>query len=104
MTDFEWDAVELYNSYTFRENFSPLALESVDIVSRSYLGHNEVGDLAVFIKDSGIVYYEMIWDYENKHVFPFPIGSGNPVVLTPQDAVFNVEYRDDGYRTLVIAD
>ncbi len=97
LTDFEWDALEMYNSYTFREKFSPIALESVDIVSRSHLGHNEAGDLAVFIKDGEVVYYEMVWD--DRHSF---VSSGSPVVLTPQDAVFNVEYRDSGYRYLTL--
>ena len=99
LTDFEWDTLEMYNGYTFRENFSALALESVDIVSRSYLGHNEVGDLAVFVKDGEVVYYEMVW--ADGHAF---VSSGSPVVLTPQDAVFNVEYRDGGYRILTLAE
>ena len=99
LTDFEWDAVELYNSYTFREKFSPLALESVDIVSRSHLGHNEVGDLAVFLKDGEVVYYEMVWD--DGHAF---VSSGSPAVLTPENAVFNVEYRDSGFRLLTLAE
>ncbi len=99
LTDFEWDAVEMYNSYTQRDVFSALALEGTDVVSRSYLGHNEVGDLTVFIKDGEVVYYEMVWD--DRHAFVSP---GSPVVLTPEDAVFNVEYRDSGYRYLTLAE
>ena len=99
LTDFEWDALEMYNSYTQRYVFSALALEGTDVVSRSYLGHNEVGDLTVFIKDGEVVYYEMVWD--DGHAF---VSSGSPVVLTPEDAVFNVEYRDSGFRLLTLAE
>ena len=102
LTDFEWDTVELYNSYTMPDDFSAIAREGTDIVSRIPLGYNEVGDLAVFIKDGEVVYYEMVWQNENKHTFLFP--GGSPVVLTPQDAVFNVEYRDSGYRYLSLAE
>ena len=98
LTDFEWDAVELYNSYTLPDGFSDIAREGTDIVARSYLGYNEVGDLAVFVKDGEVVYYEMVW--QDRHTF---VSSGSPV-LTPQDAVFNVEYEPEGYRTLTLAE
>ena len=103
LTDFEWDAVELYNSYTMPDDFSDIALEGTDIVSRIPLGYNEIGDLAVFAKDGEVVYYEMVWQNENKHTFLFP-GSGSPVVLTPEEAVFNVEYDPGGYRDLTLAE
>ena len=102
LTDFEWDAVEVYGSYTNRESISPIALEGTDIVSRSYFGYNELGDLAVFIKGGEVVYYELVW--YDRHGFRFPPESRNPIVLTPEDAVFNVEYRDDGYRTLTLSE
>ncbi len=102
LADFEWDTVEIYGSHAYRKFISPIALEGTDIISRSYFGYNEVGDLAVFIKNGAVVYYEMVW--HNRHGFRFHPGAQSPAVLTPQDAVFNVEYRDDGYRTLIIAD
>ena len=102
LTDFEWDTVEIYGSYTYRESISPIAREGTDIVSRSYFGYNELGDLAVFIKGGEVVYYELVW--HDRHGFRFPPGLQNPIVLTPEDAVFNVEYRDDGYRRLAILD
>lgn len=102
LADFEWDTVEIYGSHTYRKFISPIALEGTDIISRSYFGYNEVGDLAVFIKNGAVVYYEMVW--HNRHGFRFHPGAQSPAVLTPEDAVFNVEYRDDGHRTLIIAD
>ena len=102
LTDFEWDTVEIYGSHTYRKFISPIALEGTDIISRSYFGYNEVGDLAVFIKNGAVVYYEMVW--HNRHGFRFPPGTQSPVVLTPEGAVFNVEYRNDGYRTLTLAE
>ena len=98
LTDFEWDAVELYNSYTMPDDFSAIAREGTDIVSRIPLGYNEVGDLAVFVKDGEVVYYEMVW--QDRHTF---VSSGSPV-LTPEDAVFNVEYEPEGYRVLTLAE
>ena len=102
LTNFEWDAVEIYGSYTYRESISPIALEGTDIVSRSYFGYNEIGDLAVFVKGGEVVYYELVW--YDRHGFRFPPGSQNPVVLTPENAVFNAEHRDDGYRILILAE
>jgi len=100
LTGFEWDAVELYGSHTRLADFSPAAREGADILSRTTVATREAGDLAVFIKDGETVYYELI-----RHgLFRFPPGSGSPVVLTPEDAVFGVEYRPDGYRVLTLKD
>ena len=100
LTGFEWDAVELYGSHTRLADFSPAAREGADIVSRASVASREAGDLAVFIKDGETVYYELI-----RHgFFRFPSGLGSPVVLTPEDAVFGVEYRPDGYRVLTLAE
>ena len=76
LTDFEWDTVEIYGSYTYRESISPIAREGTDIVSRSYFGYNELGDLAVFIKGGEVVYYELVW--YDRHGFRFPPGSRIP--------------------------
>ena len=100
LTDFEWDTVEMYGSYTRLADFSPAAREGADIVSRTTVATQEAGDLAVFIKDGETVYYELI----RGHWFRFPPESVNPAVLTPEDAVFGVEYRPDSYRALTLKD
>ena len=100
LTDFEWDAVEIYGSYTSRKYISAAAREGADIVSMSYFGYNEVGDLMAFMKDGEVVYYEMVW--RDRHGFQFPPGARIPVVLTPEDAVFKVEYKSGGYRRLTL--
>ena len=99
LTDFAWDTVELYGPYTGANDFSPAAREGVDILSRTSIAHSEVADLAVFVKDGETVYYELV-----RRWLRFPPGSGNPVVLTPEDAVFEVEYRTDGYEILALKD
>ena len=99
LTDFAWDTVELYGPYTGANDFSPAAREGVDILSRTSIAHSEVGDLAVFVKDGETVYYELV-----RRWLRFPPGLGNPVVLTPEDAVFEVEYRADGYEILALKD
>ena len=99
LTDFAWDTVELYGPYTGANDFSPAAREGVDILSRTSISHSEVGDLAVFVNDGETVYYELV-----RRWLRFPPGLGNPVVLTPEDAVFEVEYRADGYEILALKD
>ena len=103
LTDFEWDAVELYAPSASKNDFSPIAREGVDIVSRlSIRADNESADLAVFVKDGETVHYELV--RYDRHWFGFPPESGGKVVLKPEDAIFEVEYRPDGYRVLTLAD
>ena len=103
LTGFEWDAVELYGPSNSKNDFSPAAREGVDIVSRlSIRVDNESADLAVFVKNGETVYYELV--RYDRHWFRLPPESGGKVVLKPEDAVFNVEHRPDGYRVLTLAD
>ena len=103
LTDFEWDMVELYGPSASKNDFSPIAREGVDIVSRlSIRADNESADLAVFVKDGETVYYELV--RYDRHWFRFPPESGGKVVLKPEDAIFDVEHRPDGYRVLTLAD
>ena len=102
LTDFEWDTVEVYGPYTWKNDFSPAAREGADIISRTSIGDSEAGDLAVFVKDGETVYYELA--RYDRHWLRFPPRVGNPAVLTPEDAVFEVEYRPDGYRILRLKD
>ena len=102
LTDFEWDEVEIYGPYTWLNDFSPAAREGADIISRTSIGDREAGDLAVFVKDGETVYYELaLYD---RHSFRFPSRAGNPAVLNPEDAVFEVEYAPGGYRVLRLKD
>ena len=103
LTDFEWDEVDLYGPGASINDFSPAAREGVDIVSRlSIRVDNESADLAVFVKNGETVYYELV--RYDRHWVRLPPESGGKVVLNPEDAVFNVEYRPDGYRVLTLAD
>ena len=102
LTGFEWDTVEVYRDYTRARDFSPAAREGADIVSRTSIGGDISADLIVFVKDGETVHCELVW--HDGHWFRFPSVSANPVVLKPEDAVFGVEYRPDGYRELTLAD
>ena len=103
LTGFEWDEVDLYGPGASINDFSPAAREGVDIVSRlSIRVDNESADLAVSVKNGETVYYELV--RYDRHWFRLPPESGGKVVLKPEDAVFNVEHRPDGYRVLTLAD
>ena len=101
LTDFEWDAVEIYVPYTFNESLSPAAREGTDIVSRSYLGFNDAIDFIVFMKDGEVVHGEIVWrdNYEFKYRNERP-----RLDVRRENAVFKVERDSDGYRILEIAD
>ena len=89
LTDFEWDAVDIYIPYTFDYNLSPAARERADFVSRSHLGFNEFIDFMAFLKDGEIVYYEVV--RHDKHTFAYPpYGNPYPWTLRREDAVFTV--------------
>ena len=100
LTDFEWDAVEIYIPYTFDENLSPEARERADIVSRSHLGFNRRVDFMAFLKDEEVVYYETVW--HDKHTFDYPHpDQPYPWTLRRGDAVFTV-YRGVRLHTLAL--
>ena len=93
LTDFEWDAVEIYIPYTFDYNLSPAARERADIDSMSGLGFNEHIDFMAFLKDGEIVYYEAV--RHDKHTFDYPhydtpYPNPYPWTLRREDAVFTV--------------
>ena len=90
LTDFEWDAVEIYFPYKFSGGLSPAAREKVDIVSRLGLGFDDVAFM-VFLKDGEIVYYEAA-PHDN-HKFDYPPYDNPypyPWTLRREDAVFTV--------------
>ena len=88
LTDFEWDAVEIYFPYTFNGSLSPAARENVDIVSRLGLGFNDIAFM-VFLKDGEIVYYEAA--RHDNHTFDYPpYDAPYPWTLRREDAVFAV--------------
>ena len=102
LTDFEWDAVEIYIPYTFNESLSPAAREGTDIVSRSHLGFNSAIDFVVFMKDGEAVYGEII--RRDNYKFKYWSERPHPWSVPLEDAVFKVERDSDGYRILAIAD
>ena len=102
LTDFEWDAVDVYGPSTSAQEFSPAARKGADIISRTTVRNREVGDLMVFVKDGESVYYELV--RHSNHWFHFPPGSRNHIALSREDAVFEVELRPSGYRKLSLKD
>ena len=102
MTDFEWDAVEIYIPYTFNESLSPAARAGTDIVSRSHLGFNSAIDFVVFMKDGEAVHGEIM--RRDNYKFKYWSERPHPWSVPREDAVFRVEYRDSGYRDLALAE
>ncbi len=102
LTDFKWDAVEIYDPYTWEDSLSPAAREGTDMISRSRFGYNEILDFVVFLKDGEVVHYEVVW--RDNHTIRYPRDATYPWSLSPEDAVFSVERDSDGYRILEIAD
>ena len=102
MTDFQWDAVEIYLPYTFNESLSPAAREGTDIVSRSHLGFNSAIDFVVFMKDGEAVYGEIM--RRDNYKFKYMSERPHPWSVPREDAVFRVERDSDGYRRLALAD
>ena len=103
LTDFEWDAVDIYIPYTFDDDLSPEARESADIVSRSYLGFNSRVDFMAFLKDEEVVYYETVWHDKHTFDYPHPDDQPYPWTLRREDAVFTV-YRGVKLHTLALKD
>ena len=103
LTDFEWDAVEIYIPYTFDDDLSPAARASADIVSRSYLGFNSRVDFMAFLKDEEVVYYETVWHDKHTFDYPHPDDQSYPWTLRREDAVFTV-YRGVKRHTLALKD
>ena len=103
LTDFEWDAVEIYIPYTFDYNLSPEARASADIVSRSHLGFNNRVDFMAFLKDQEVVYYETVWHDKHTFDYPHPDDQPYPWTLRREDAVFTVN-RGVKRHTLALKD
>ena len=102
LTDFEWDAVEMHSGgYLSAGDFSAAAREGVDMRSRSRVKGGEGLHLAVFTKDGKAVYYEVFSG--DGYYIQYP-PSSNRMVLNREDAVFNAERRDSGYRILSLAE
>ena len=100
LTDFEWDAVEIYSRYTRGEDLSQDIIENTDIISRSYFSWlHETVDFVVFLKDGEIAYYEAVWR-ERRHEFEYPTGF-DPMALRREDAVFTVR-RGANRHTLTL--
>ncbi len=102
LTDFEWDAVEIYSPNAYEQNIPPDIREKTDIISMSYFSalHQAV-DFAAFRKDGEIVHYEAILR-ERRHKFKYPAGV-DPMALRRADAVFRVERGESRY-TLTLAE
>ena len=101
LTDFEWDAVEIYiGGYLSADDFSPAAREGADIMSRRRVAVSEV-ELAVFTKDGEAVYYEVFWG--DGYYIQYP-PSANPAVLKREEAVFNLGRSAYGTPRLTLAE
>ena len=101
LTDFEWDAVEIYDPYSNQKYLSPAARDGTDIVSRSYFGVNGNLDFLVFLDDGEVVHYEVVWrDNYSIRYPPAPY----PWSVRREDAVFKAEYEPDGYGRLRLKD
>ena len=101
LTDFEWDAVEIYDPYDVEEYISPTARTGTDMISRSYFGVNGHHDFLVFLKDGEVVHYEVVWREDYSIIYP-----EDPSVwsVKSEDAIFEVERRPSGYRRLTLKD
>ena len=101
LTDFEWDAVEIYDPYDVEEYISPAARAGTDMISRSYFGVNGHHDFLVFLKDGEVVHYEVVWRGNYSIIYP-----NDPSVwsVKREDAIFEVERRPSGYRRLTLKD
>ena len=102
LTDFEWDAVEVYDAYTYPKEISPAVRGGADIISLSHFWINDRLKFAAFLRDGELVYHEAVWT--EGYSFRFPPASQNPTVLKPEYAVFDAEYKPDGYRILRLRD
>ena len=56
----------------------------------------------VFLRDGEVVYCEAVW--ADGYSFYFSSRYRNPTVLTPEGAVFVVEYGSGGYPSLRLED
>ena len=102
LTDFEWDTVEMYDSYTHPKQISPAAREGADIISLSHFGINDELKFVAFLRGGEVVYYEAFW--LNGYSLWLPSAVGDLAVLKPEDAVFDAEYAPDGYPILTLKD
>ena len=102
LTDFEWDAVEMYSGgYLSAGDFSAAAREGVGIVDRTNVAVREGLNLAVFTKDGKAVYHEIFsWD---GYYIQYP-PSTNRMILKREDAVFNACYTQYGSLRLTLAE
>ena len=102
LTDFEWDAVEIYSGgYLSAGDFSAAAREGVDIMDRTRVAVREGLELAVFTKDGKAVYYEIFsWD---GYYIQYP-PSANRMILKREEAVFNLGYSPYGTPRLTLAE
>ena len=102
LTDFEWDAVELYSGgYLSAGDFSPAAREGVDIMDRTNVAVREGLHLAVFTKDGKAVYHEIFsWD---GYYIQYP-PSTNRMILKREEAVFNLGYSPYGTPRLTLSE
>ena len=101
LTDFEWDAVEIYDPYDVEEYISPAARAGTDMISRSYFGVNGHHDFLVFIKGGEVVHYEVVWRENYSIIYPNDPSAWS---VKREDAVFKVERRPSGYRKLTLKD
>ena len=101
LTDFEWDAVEIYDPYSTEKSLSPAARAGTDMISRSYFGVNGHHDFIVFIKGGDVVHYEVVWREDYSIKYPDDPGAWS---VKREDAVFEVEHRPSGYRRLTLKD
>ena len=99
LTDFDWDAVEIYDPYADEEYISPAARDGTDMVSRSYFGVNGHHDFLVFLNNGEVVHYEVVW--RDNYSIGYPL---DPSVwsVRREDAVFEVARHPDGYRKLTL--
>ena len=102
LTDFKWDAVEMYRGgYLSADDFSAAAREGVGIVDRTNVAVREGLNLAVFTKDGKAVYHEIFsWD---GYYIQYP-PSTNRMVLKREEAVFNAGYTQHGSLRLTLAE
>lgn len=93
LTNFEWNLVELYHSYTAENHLSGAARMGVALPARARFGINDGFYLAVFINNGKVVHYEPI---------PSAIasfrqqGAPSPIKLKCRDAIFAVSYSNGG--------
>ena len=97
LTDFEWDAVEIYAGPSDR-NLTPTGRGGVNLLDRLMYGVNEESGMFLFAKDGKAVYREALLSEIAYVEYRYNLSDSprpdfvNPIILKREDAVFALVY------------